>query len=426
MVKKDDDLLEEISEYLFVYLKAGKIRINSFIKKLQLNVENLDQLLTIHFLLKEEVQAYIQDLPKMIKRFNTTTIIHNEISKGEVRGQIDWQLTITERLNSNPEDLTIYSTNENIRSYDTQENIVLKEFISILYKGLYENDYIQNFKQTNWFVDLNNIRKNTKDALKYNIYLQRVAKGHVTDRMIVRTMKHRNTLYSKAAKLLGSYRRLMNGYYDTEEIVDLLKETFIAPDRKEVLFELYWVIQFIKQNSNDTNLFLIDGKQNKVATWQKEERTFHLYHDSHGSGELTFNVPLEEIRESGNSYLIQKVKAIEDSKTLVETIFGRSIKQGVWNGRPDILIEVYDNNTNELVEVIIGEVKLTDREEYAITGLKELLEYKYLIKNKKSGYIKEVNSPVKGFLLLNDVPFKDSNDASIKVINKHNKEKLIL
>ena len=57
MKRTPEELIEEISDFLIVYMKAGKLGINSFINKAHLQLSQLEQLLQIHFLLKEEVKA---------------------------------------------------------------------------------------------------------------------------------------------------------------------------------------------------------------------------------------------------------------------------------------------------------------------------------------------------------------------------------
>ncbi|MCS0543759.1 hypothetical protein NXY55_27685, partial [Aeromonas veronii] len=170
----------------------------------------------------------------------------NEMQIGEVRGQIDWGQTIKERLARNYRDTTIFSTNESIRSFNTPENLVLKELLLLLYAILFKDSYIQGFEKAKWFADWQGIKGNVTQALRKNIYLQRVDNKKVSDRMIQKTVNHRNRLYRDAAKLLQSYRSLTNGQYSKEDIEGLLRETFIAPDNVDVLFELYWVIQIIR------------------------------------------------------------------------------------------------------------------------------------------------------------------------------------
>ena len=72
--------------------------------------------------------------------------------------------------------------------------------------------------------------------------------------MIQNTLSHRNPLYRQAAKLLLHYRELLKRKYNQEILKELLKETFIFPDKEAVLFELFWTIQLIKNSSEHAQL----------------------------------------------------------------------------------------------------------------------------------------------------------------------------
>ncbi|MDF2788617.1 MAG: hypothetical protein K0S80_1715 [Neobacillus sp.] len=100
-----------------------------------------------------------KELPDLLKRFKITTIIQNEIHFGEVKGKIDWAQTTKERLARNHKDKTIFSMNESIRSYNTQENLVLKELLGILYAILFNESFIKGFENREWFSEWQELKK---------------------------------------------------------------------------------------------------------------------------------------------------------------------------------------------------------------------------------------------------------------------------
>ncbi|WP_026675322.1 hypothetical protein [Alkalihalobacterium bogoriense] len=418
MSAKEEILLKEISEFLHGYLKAGKVTINSFFSKVNVNIQNLEQLLTIRFLLKEETMDFVRDLPILLKRFKTTTTMKRETHSGEIRGQIDWEHTIKDRLARNYKDKTIYATNESTRTYNIPENLVLKELLGLLYSILYKDSYVQGFEKAKWFVEWQKLKGNIAQAYKKNIYLQRVEHVAVSDRIIRKTLQHRNQLYRDAAKLLLVYRKLMNRQFHEEDIIELLRETFIEPGNQDVLFELYWVVQVIKQNSNDCRLHLLDGSQNKVASWEDESQVFHIYHDSTGSNSIAFKIEANEIADSQNPYLQQKFNAFSISNQYAKAIFGRNPTNIVWRGRPDFLLEVFDKKKNELVTLTIGEVKNTSKVDYAITGMEELLDYIYLVKNRKWDYLFGSDVKVNGLLCVGDVPIPGNTNMELVQVVK--------
>lgn len=118
----------------------------------------------------------------------------------------------------------------------------------------------------------------------------------------------------------------MSGNYSEEDINTLLRETFIALYNVDVLFELYWIVQLIKQNTDESKLHLMDGSQNMVASWETESYVYRLYHDSTGSNAVHFGVGASEIAESDNRdpYLHQKYQSFTESNNLAQEFFGRA------------------------------------------------------------------------------------------------------
>jgi len=101
-------LLESIKEDLLVYLKSGKLSPLPFLNELNLNINKVEDLLKIHFLLMDEVKDYILNLPMMIRELKVSTNLTKEISYNKIRGSIDWKETIRQRLNTNYKDNSFF------------------------------------------------------------------------------------------------------------------------------------------------------------------------------------------------------------------------------------------------------------------------------------------------------------------------------
>src|SRR5699024_4626362 len=140
--------------------------------------------------------------------------MQKELNLGEVRGQVDWQETISMRMTTNPSDNFSFVTNEVVRSYNTVENLVLKSLLEVLYNILFSNDYVKEFEYTNWFKEWDKLKWNVHKAYEENIYIKRVDKKNISNRLISKVLSHRNSLYRKAAKLLLEYRRLIERDYE--------------------------------------------------------------------------------------------------------------------------------------------------------------------------------------------------------------------
>ncbi|TLS36790.1 hypothetical protein [Pseudalkalibacillus caeni] len=417
MKRNADELIEEISDFLVVYLKSGKVGLNSFIKKAHLEISQLEQLLQIHFLLKEEVKEFVRELPLMIRRFKTSTNVKTDTYQGEVRGQINWQSTIKERLRLNTQDKTIFSVNERNRNYAIKENLILKELLQTLYSILFEKVDSDYYKKYEWFKEWEPLKETVDHMVRKNIYLSRVnlEKVTVTNRMIQETMKHRNPLYRSAANLLFQYRRLLSGKLNETEVQKLLRETFVFPEQEDVLFELYWVVQLIKHNSQNAQLQLMDGRNNLVAQWSDEEYLYKIYHDSTGSSNLRFNISVDEIKKVNHPFLKRKIESMNLANQLAKEHFGRGFDTSTyWSGRPDIIVEIYNRESDELKKVVIGEVKHTKRVEYAITGLRELVDYMKLVKDRNKNNLEEAVE-IRGILFTDKIKQIPFSNNSIKI-----------
>lgn len=424
MKRNTNELIEEISDFLVVYLKSGKVSLNSFIRKAHLNIRELEQFINIHFLLKDEVKGFVRELPRLVRRFKTSTAVFNETYHGQVRGQIHWQNTVKERLKSGYRDRTIFSCNEQSRNYNIKENLVLKSFVQLIDQLLNHKIESERFMKYAWFAEWRDLRPFVEDVLHKNIYMQRVSldKVRITDRMLQETAKHRNPLYSEAARLFILYRRLHAKKLNEEEIQKLLQQTFVTPDEPSVLFELYWAVQLIKQNGKNAKLELLDGRKNLFASWSDDRYRYELYHDSAGSRNLLFHVGIEEAREVYHPFIDRKIASMTQAAMVSAHAFGSSFDKGsLWNGRPDLLVEVYNKDSGKLVKVVIGEVKHTSNMEYAKVGLRELVDYMRFIKGSSGQYLTESKEiEIKGMLFLDNVYVKQSEFGDIRIVNHLN------
>lgn len=424
------EILKIIQDDIIIYLRSGKLSINKYIEDLDLNIDNLEKLLKIHFLLDKDVEKYILELNKNMKKFNTSTTHQETLNIGGIKGNVSWNKTIQARNNINPKDKSIFVCNENIKNYNIKENIVLKTFLEIIYNILKSEEVIKNSKHE-WFSNSKQLKTNIENIYLKNIYLSRInlKRIKVDNRMIEDVCKNRNKLYSQAAKLLKYYNKIMS--LDEDEIRKMLSSTFIEVAEVSTLFELYWVLKIIKDNTNNKKLYILDDKSNKVAEWEEDNLLYTIYHNSSGSEEISFNVSLDEIKGIDNEFVKKQIKIVEDTNKLVKELFGDigDRYNSLFNGRPDVLIEVRELATKKLAKIIIGEVKHTTSRDYAIEGLKELIEYINYIKQKISSgyeYMSNVGElDIKGILFLDNIEVNEPTNKGIKVVTINNKESKI-
>ena len=228
-----EEMLAEISDELIIYLKQGTIKINSFLKKLDLNINNLEQILRIHFLLKPKVKNFIEELPYLIRNIKTSTQKNNREVNGEIRGRIDWQATIAHRSKSNFTDKSRFVCQQVDKDFNIKENLVLKKFLNIIDEILI-NDLNSIWSDYQWLSDWfssDGLFNSFDQIINKNIYLQRINLDNIiiTDRMINDSKKSRNVLYRKAAELLEFYNDYIenNSWQENEEeIIKFMEENF--------------------------------------------------------------------------------------------------------------------------------------------------------------------------------------------------------
>lgn len=428
MKTRAEHLLTEIADDLIIYLKTGTLNIDSFINELNLNIRNLRQLIRIHFVLKKEVIAFVEKLPERLRRIKTSTLKTTSLLHGEVKGRIDWQSTIKNRCKGGFADKTIFCCNQIRKNFNIKENLVLKELLDVIQTTLSEDLLINERSQYNWlenWVKDKNLYKKLDNIYFRNIYIKKIVNENikVTDRMINDTKKSRNVLYREAAELLEFYRKIINPFRWNEEdvrnaLMKLFNETFIRPEKEEVLFELYWVIKIINNFREMVEFNIIDGKNNMVACWEDKSNNYSIYHDSAGSGSLQFQVQVDELEDSCNPYLQRIYHSQLKRQEIMRGAF-RNVSNIFWEGRPDIVLEVRDKYDYTLKKVLIGEVKYTTNSEYAKKGLKELLEYIALVKCNNV-YFNDVylkGERVKGVLFLDNVDLKAKEFGCITIFN---------
>ncbi|HHV17562.1 MAG TPA: hypothetical protein GXZ27_01695, partial [Thermoanaerobacterales bacterium] len=71
MKTSKEELMKAISGDLIIYLKSGYLSPKPFLNKLNLNIDRIENLIKIHFLLLPEVRDYILNLPLLIRNLKT-------------------------------------------------------------------------------------------------------------------------------------------------------------------------------------------------------------------------------------------------------------------------------------------------------------------------------------------------------------------
>jgi hypothetical protein len=220
----------------------------------------------------------------------------------------------------------------------------------------------------------------------------------------------------------------MNHELDSVEARNILNHTLIAPDKTEVLFELYWVFRVLNAYEGVEFRVLTDSREDTstIATWEHESSRYVLSHDSTG-GSLTFEESIDVSHVKPDGYLYRMNEVLSRWQSLSSDILNRGGSDALWGGRPDIVLERYQEKPaggRELEQVFVGEVKYTQNTDYVATGLRELLEYMAFVRNKSTNEYVETQEDVLESVNVEGVLFVDGleqettspPDEKIKII----------
>ncbi|GGA40714.1 hypothetical protein [Psychrobacillus lasiicapitis] len=417
-------MIDEVSSYLYGYLKDGVIQIDSFIHKAHFSIDRLQDLLKLRFIKNKRTLIFMNSLEGALGSIKSSTDSNTLESYHEVRGEILWEETLQRRLQTNPKDSFRFITRETERTFNTDENLVLKELLVKLYNYCFDDQFLNIFASRPWYEEVLNNRDFVEKALYQNVYVSRIVRKNVSDRTINKVKSHRKKIYREAAHLLFFIRKIEQEDFTPEQLTEVLHEFFIIPTNEDVLFELYWIVQILKQQNNVT-YYLMDGTNSKVASWADGEFDVHLYHNSTGSKFVKFQIHIDELADSANPYLIHKMQSIHQYRELAKTFFNVDKSAIYWGGRPDILIEKVDRKMNRLDSLVIGEIKNTQKMDYVSKGLSELIDYMYLVKNDRGQYLVDTNVQIKGLLCVGAIELKEVEKEKIKVATLFTKDLLI-
>lgn len=446
-----DDLLESIADDFHTYLRRG-VRFEQVIGSAhpELDIDDLETLLRIHFVLTDAADGdqdvgvldFVRKLEDRIRQMKTTTTPELVQRQGEVRGHIDWQQTVKDRSRTGRLDEPIFVSRQPEEHYNIEENLVLKRLLSIIREIVFDDlsHALENPGAYGWLNvwtdsdaassprDPESAAEMLKRLLEENIYLQRIdaEDRELTDRTIESVKQSRSVFYQEAAILLDRYRQLIQHELDSTEAREILNHTIIAPDRTDVLFELYWIFRILNVYENVQYRVLTDQRTHPsvIAAWELEGARYRVSHDSTGTG-LTFNesIHIESIEPDGYLYRLNEV--LSRWKELSEKMLDRGGESTLWGGRPDIVVERYEQDAGTwfLDHIFIGEVKYTQNLDYVATGLRELLEYMAFVRERdtEGDYVEApenvLNSVrVKGLLFVDDLEREIPSPDEIRIV----------
>lgn len=410
------EMIREIQEELIIYFRQGIINITNFFELEDVKFQNVYDILKIHFILSNDVRDYVLSLEKNMRTIKTSTLLEKKLYRGEVRGQIDWHKTIQHRHQYHNMDKTSFVTDNVDKLFETKENIILKRAVNIIYTIFHQDLDLSNIKKYDWYGEGDKIAKIIANVYKSNIYIKKMqtAKIKISDKMIADVLKSRNKIYRDSAKIVRLYRELMS--LNKEQMRSLFKETFIEMHDINEVFELYCIFNYLKGRFNEeaVTYHMINGHEKYLASVDDGEFYYKIYHDRTATEYLNFKIHKSEIEGTENDYLNRKLNIINRKDKIME-VLGKNRSSTVWSGRPDLIIIKLNKKDETIEEIDIGEIKYTKSFDYLSTGLEELLEYIYLVKDEND-YIDQ--DKINGILFVEDISLDVSRFGDVEIITK--------
>ena len=377
-----DELIQGLTEDILTYVMNGGFPQRELADSLKYEAlddrfEDYEILLDLHFILKPEVVDFVEELSQRLRNIRTETKTVAKTQRGGIDGHINWGSTVKTRYATNPQDRSLFVTENRSEDYDIPENLVLKKLLSVIYTTLRDAD---EYLKTNyeWVEDRWQQNGELIDDLQRivdrNVHVRRIRDPESyepTERMLTTAEHSRQVVYRDAAELLRTRQRLHDGHPD--ELRGLLNETAITPDDQARLFELYVLFRFIStleklQDTQPVFQTIKSGRQEIARIDGNQEIV--VYHDKSASDRgLSFHTESDpNDRELTLAEQVQKT-----ARSVASNYFDKEFQNHT--GRPDVIVLEVKTDEPIQYEYLIAEVKHSTREETIRTGIKETLEY---------------------------------------------------
>lgn len=378
-----EELLDELTDDILAYVMHGRFPERKLAADLRPHglgdrFEDFEMLVRLHFVLRDDVVDFVEELPNRLRSIKTQTENVSRISRGGIDGRINWSATYRERYSSNPKDAALFVSENRSENYDIAENIVLKRLLAIIYETLiecepyFERDY--QWVNDRWRAG-SDLIASMKNLFERNVHVRRIRDPDTyepTERMLERAEASRDAVYREAASLVRTYDRTISG--EPNALRDLLERTAITPEDDETLFELFVLFKYISTieslRSEEFVLRTIESGSQEVARLSSPDAEIVLYHDtSVREPDVKFR-PIEPEKSLAELSRAERVK--REARQVLAHYFRRP-STPVYTKRPDVIVlEVREGGR---YDYLITEVKNSTRQETIQRGIEETLEY---------------------------------------------------
>lgn len=378
-----EELLDELTGDVLAYVMHGGFPERKLASELRPTgvderFEDFEMLVRLHFILREDVVDFVEALPHRLRSIKTQTENVSRTTRGGISGRINWSATYRERYSSNPRDTALFVTENRAESYDTDENVVLKRLLAVIYETLVEcREYLE--REYDWvnerWRDGRDLIESMTELFERNVQVRRIRDPEAyepTERMLERAGASRDEVYREAANLVRTYQRTMAG--EPDALRDLLDRTAITPDDDETLLELFVLFKFIATieslRSEEFTLRTIESGSQEVARLSSSDAEIVLYHDSSAGDRGMDFKPFDPGKRTDELSRAERVK--RTAREVLANYFGTK-ESPVYTLRPDVIVLEVRGDAGH--EYLVTEVKNSTRRETIHRGIEETLEY---------------------------------------------------
>lgn len=389
-----EELIDELTGSIIGYImKTGVFPQNKLTelikpKELAERYNKFENLIDLHFILKEEIVEFVSDLPNNLRNIKTQTKNISRTKHGITEGRINWEKTIQKRYSENPKDSSLFVCDNRTEHYDIPENLVLKKLLSIIYHTLKTSEDLFD-ENPSWLTKRWETEKSkeTIDKMKMiferNVHVNRIRqpeKYEPTERMIFTAKNSRSKIYRDAGEHLELRNEIQNK--NEEELKKLLEDTALIPKDEETLFEMYVLFRFILElfeiyENKKVEFEEIRTGKEEIARYLGEKEVVLYHNNSARDRNIKFK---SEVESKSYNELSRTEKVQKRSHEIMNEYFTKKSFSN-HTKRPDIIMLQVESEEGSEYKYLITEIKNSSEVNTIRRGVKETLEYLAFLKS---------------------------------------------
>jgi len=393
-----EEIIEELTGSIIGYINKSGVFPQSKLtepikpKELAERYNKFENLIDLHFILKEEIVEFVSHLPNNLRNIKTQTKNISRTKHGITEGRINWEKTIQKRYTENPKDNSLFVCDNRTEHYDIPENLVLKKLLSIIYHTLKTSDKLFE-ENPSWLKDRWETEdgKETIEKMKMiferNVHVNRIKKPEKyepTKRMIFTAKNSRSEIYRQAGEYLELRNKIQNK--DEEELKILLEDTALIPKNENTLFEIYVLFRFILElyeiyEDQKIEFEEIRTGKEEIAKYLAEKEVVLYHNNAARDKKIQFKSDIYEKYEKDSYDDLSRTEKVEwKSQEIMDSYFTDE-NFSKYTKRPDILMLQVESEERSEYEYLITEIKNSSDVKTVKRGVKETLEYLAILRS---------------------------------------------